>query len=352
MKNTTAKIIVGGIVCLFILGSFAAIGNGKGNAISDAHHALLKKGISYYKTIRANHGIDKSQQMLKVWFLKQPSVKKVTIENRDMTIEFNDGHEVVILGHTEIKGKATWGKPAGTPGNGPPSSGGGGSTTVTQVPNSKKALILDPFVWEGGVFDNPSLMSDVENNLTAAGYTYTYLKNDKVTLSVIEYDLANYGVIYNRGHGGTSGKTVIISTGEAWTSDTTTKYSNEYNNGEIVEVSISASDGYHYFIAYTPKLIQDHYTNLPNSLVYMESCESMKFSNMGDAYVGAGAGAYMGWDKSVTVTYGDSTADTSFQMFSTGSSVDDVANAFGPDPSTHANLKYVGAGDLGLVMPS
>ncbi len=352
MKNTTAKIIVGGIVCLFILGSFAT-GSGKGNAISDAHHALLKKGISYYKAIRTNHGIDESQQMLKVWFLKQPSVKKVTIENRDMTIEFNDGHEVVILGHTEINGKATFGKPSNLGhGHGHGGSGGGG-TTVTSTPNSPKALILDPFDWEGGVFHNPGLMSDVKNDLQNAGYSSTYLKNTQVTLSVIENDLAQYGVIYNRGHGGVSGKTVIISTGEHWTNDIgSSKYVDEYNNGEIVEVSISGPNGYEYFIAYTPKLIQDHYTNLNNSLVYMESCESMKFSDMGDAYVGAGAGAYMGWDKSVTVTYGDDSANKSFQMFSQGSSVDDVANAFGPDPSTHANLKYVGAGDLGLVMPS
>ena len=350
MKYGTTKMVVGGVVFLFILAGLG--GSVNGNNISDAHHALLKKGMAYYQNVRANHGIDDSQQMLKVWFLKQPSVKKVSLANRDMTVEFNDGHKVVILGHME--NQATWGKPSGTPGHGGHGGGGGGGggTTVTQTPGSKKALILDPFDWEGGVFHNPDLMNNVEGYLQSAGYTYTYLKNSQVTLSVIENDLAQYGVIYNRGHGGTSGRTVIISTGEAWTSSTTSTYSTEYNNGEIVEVSISASDGYHYFIAYTPKLIQDHYTNLPNSLVYMESCESMKASNMGDAYVGAGAGAYMGWDKSVSVTYGDSTADTSFQMFSTGSSVDDVANAFGPDPSTHANLKYAGAGDLGLVMPS
>ena len=351
MDNKIRMLVVGGIVALVI---FGGLGNnfGKANAIGDAHHALLKKGIAYYKTIRASHGIDQAQQILKAWFLKQPSVKKVTIQNHDMTVEFTDGHKVVILGHTE---QATFGKPAGTPGNGPPSSGGGsGGTTVTSVPNSNKALILDPFEWEGGVFSNPDLMSAVENDLQNAGYTYTYLANDKVTLSVIENDLATYGVIYNRGHGGTSGNTVVISTGEAWTSDTTTKYSTEYNNDEIVEVAIQDLNGnYHYFIAYTPKLIQDHYTNLPNSLVYMESCESMKFSNMGDAYVGAGAGAYMGWDKSVSVSYGDDSTNTIFDMLCLqGKSVDDVVNAIGPDPSTHANLKYVGDGSLGLVMPS
>ncbi len=346
MKNKMKMLVVGGVVFALF---FAGVGGANGNA-GDAHHALLKKGISYYQAARANHGIDQAQQMLKTWFLKQPSVKKVTMQNHDMTIEFKDGHKVVILGHTE---QATFGKPAGTPGNGPPSGGsGGGSTTVTSIPNSKQALILDPFKWEGGVFDNPSLMSAVEQDLQNAGYTYKYLSDTQVTLSVIENDLATYGVIYNRGHGGTSGNTVIISTGEEWTGDTTTKYSTEYNNDEIVEVAISASDGYHYFIAYTPKLIQDHYTSLPNSLVYMESCESMKFSNMGDAYVAAGAGAYMGWDKSVSVTYGDDSTNTIFDMLSTGSSVDDVVNAIGPDPSTHANLEYVGDGGLGLVASS
>ncbi len=348
MKNKMKMLVVGGIICLFFL---TGIGGAIGNA-GDTHHALLKKGIAYYKTIRAKHGIDEAQQMLKAWFLKQPSVRKVTIQNRDMTIEFKDGHKVIILGHTE----ATFGKPPGTPGNGPPSSGGGGSsgTTVTSIPDSKKALILDPFDWEGGTFHNPDLMNTIEGYLQSAGYSYTYLSNEQVTLSVIENDLANYGVIYNRGHGGTSGRTVIISTGERWTDTTTTQYADEYNNGEIVEVSIQDLNGnWHYFIAYTPKLIQNHYTNLPNSLVYMESCESMKFSSMGDAYVAAGAGAYMGWDKSVTVTYGDESADTSFNMFCLqGKSVDDVANAIAPDPSTHANLKYVGLGSLGLVMPS
>ena len=351
MNNWKKTLVVGGIVCLFF---FAGIGGANGSA-GDAHHTLLKKGIAYYKAIRANRGIDEAQHMLKAWFLKQPSVKKVSIENKDMTIEFNDGHKVIILGHTEEQ--ATFGKPS-NPGNGHGhSGGGGGGTTVTAIPNSKKALILDPFEWEGHYsgyedFSNPSLMSNVEGYLQSAGYTYTYLKNTQVTLSVIENNLATYGVIYNRGHGGTSGRTVIISTGEHWTSTTPDDYPFEYNNGEIVEVSISGPTGYAYFIAYTPKLIQDHYTNLPNSLVYMESCESMKFSTMGDAYVAAGAGAYMGWDKSVTVTYGDDSTNTIFNMLSTGSSVDDVANAIGPDPSTHANLKYTGLGSLGLVMPS
>ncbi len=341
-------LLVGGIVCLFFLA-----GIGGANVNGDEHHALIKKGIAYYQTIRAKHGIDDAQQMLKAWFLKQPSIKKVSISNRDMTVEFKDGHKVVILGHTEEK---TFGKPS-NPGHGNGGGGGdsGSGTTVTSVPGSKKALILDPFDWEGGAFHNPDLMTTIEEYLQSAGYTYTYLKNTEVTLSVIENDLASYGVIYNRGHGGTSGKTVIISTGEHWTDTTTTTYSYEYNNGEIVEVSISGPNGYEYFIAYTPKLIEDFYGNnkLPNSLVYMESCESMKFTNMGDAYVAVGAGAYMGWDKSVTVNYGDDSADTSFNMFCLqGKSVDDVANAIGPDPSTHANLKYVGLGSLGLVMSS
>ena len=341
--------MVGGIVCLFFLA-----GVGGANMNGDIHHALLKKGIAYYKTIRAKHAFSEAQQMLKAWFLKQPSVSKVIIQNKDMTIEFKDGHKVIILGHTEEK---TFGKPS-NPGNGHGHGGGGGGTTVTSIPNSNQALILDPFEWEEHytgyeAFSNPTLINTIEGYLQSAGYTYTYLKNTQVTLSVIENNLANYGVIYNRGHGGTSGRTVIISTGEHWTDTTTTTYSYEYNNGEIVEVAISGPTGYEYFIAYTPKLIQNHYNNLPNSLVYMESCESMKFSTMGDAYVAAGAGAYMGWDKSITVTYGDDSADTSFNMFCLqGKSVDDVANAIGPDPSTHAKLKYVGDGSLGLVMPS
>jgi len=340
-------LFVGGIVCLFFLA-----GIGGANLNGDEHHALLKKSIAYYQTIRAKHGIDDAQQMLKAWFLKQPSVKKVGISNRDMTVEFKDGHKVIILGHTEEKTFGKPSKPGHGHGHGGSGGGGGGGTNVTSVPTVKNALILDPFDWEGGVFHNPDLINTIEGYLQHAGYNCIYLKNNQVTLSVIEHNLSNYGVIYNRGHGGTSGKTVIISTGEHWTDSTPIKYSTEYNNREIVEVMISGPTGWEYFIAYTPKLIQNHYNNLPNSLVYMESCESMKSSTMGDAYVGAGAGVYMGWDKSVTVVYGDDSADTSFNMFCQGKSVDDIANAIGSDPSTHANLKYVGDGSLGLVMPS
>jgi len=340
MKAFIKKLVVGGIICILFLG----LGN-----ISAADTAeVVKKGIAYYQAIRAKHDLDTSLQMLEKWFLEQPMVKKVEIANKDLTVEFNNGHKVVILAHTEEK---TWGKPDKPPGRGKPTK----TKPTTHTPTSNKAILLDPFEWEGSVpgyevFSNPELINNITVNLQSIGYTVEYYKNDQVTVSFLETALADKGVIYNRGHGGTSGRTVIICTGERWTSDTTTKYAEEYNNGEIVEVWIYCN-GYQAFIAYTPKFIQNHYSNLPDSLVYMESCQGLRTTTMAKAYIAAGAESYMGWTNDVTVVYGDESADKSFSMFAQGKSTSEVAAAIDKDPSTGAQLKYYGAADLGLVIP-
>jgi hypothetical protein len=326
MRKVYATIITGILVFSFV--SFAA---------APDHDQIITSGLHSFNAWKAQgieHG--KALGLLKQFYLK--AGMQVYLENSDLAVIGYGQKSVLLLGESDTLGstltstQALFGKP---PSGNPPNT----------WPTQSTAILLDPFEWQGGVFSNPELFNAIKSDLQSAGYSTTYYKNTQVTISLIETKL-DTGVVFNRGHGGYDSSTgmVIICSGERWNSS---KYTYEQSHGWVIRAYISHNGQYYDFFTYTPGLISNYYSDLPNSLIYMESCEGLKNSSMADAWTGTGAGAYMGWTKSVLVVDGDNAAEENFHdLCINGLSVSQVvAKGYS---SVGARLRYVGTGTLGL----
>ncbi len=329
MKKVHAVVLTG-ILVLFIASAAAA----------PDHTQVVTDGLQHFKAWKAQ-GLEHGHAfgLLKQYY--QRAGMQVYSEGFDMTVIGYGAKSVLLLGEPGTLGSSSF----DTTFFKPPSGGGCGSPTTW--PTNSSAILLDPFEWQGGVFRNPGLFNAIKSDLQSAGYSVNYCKNTQVTISLIESQL-DKGVVFNRGHGGYDSSThsVVICSGERWSEN---KYTTEQANGWVIRAWIEHNGQYYDFFTYTPGLISNYYSDLPNSLIYMESCEGLKNSSMADAWLGAGAGAYMGWTKSVTVVYGDSTAEENFNdLCINGLSVCECTGKGYRDPYTAARLQYKGTARLGL----
>jgi hypothetical protein len=315
----------------------------------DYYDRVISRGLQNFdqSMIRGASAEDALRE-LESWYNAQPEVDWAKAIGSDMTVKFKDGFYIVVL---EIGiPEEFWGRTGIGGGTGniqyPPLQMG------TKTPTKKTAILLGPYEWQFGKGPIPR----IKDVLEGIGYNCRVLWNEEVDVRCIEQELAE-GVIFNFGHGGggihqdpDNGEEVtVISTGERWTDQTPYKYPAEYQNFEIVCTLISHEG--EYFVAYTPYLINRHYGygSLPNSLVYMESCNGMHHPSLGEAYRRAGAGAYLGWTESVTVYHGNNWAAKDFDYFCGGYNVEQVRQKTPGDFSTGAELAYVGDGMLTLT---
>ncbi|HIH96446.1 MAG TPA: hypothetical protein HA348_03005 [Thermoplasmata archaeon] len=343
------------IIALIVLASLSPF-----FIVGEAGGAPFPKNLKYYdkvisqglqnfdqSTIRGV-SVEDALKELESWYNTQLEVDWAKAIGNDMTVKFKDGFYIIVLeiglpeefwGIEEIRG----GK-EGIPS--PPLQMG------TRTPAKKTAILLGPYEWQFGKGPIPH----IKDALEGIGYNCRVLWNEEVDVRCIERELVE-GVLFNFGHGGggihhdpDNGEEVtVISTGERWTDQTPYKYPTEYQNFEIVCTLISHEG--EYFVAYTPYLINRHYGygSLPNSLVYMESCNGMHHPSLGDAYRRAGAGAYLGWTESVTVYHGNRWAAKDFDYFYGGYNVEQVRQKTSRDFLTGAELAYVGDGTLTLT---
>ncbi|MBU7018899.1 MAG: hypothetical protein HXS44_15425 [Theionarchaea archaeon] len=305
-------------------------------AVAPDHTQIVTGGLDKFVAWKAQgmeHG--KALGLLKQFYLD--AGMEVYLDNSDMIVIGYGDKSALLLGEPDTLGS------------------GRDDTTLSAVPlgasppntwpTDNSAVLLDPFQWQGGVFSNPALFSAITSDLQDAGYSVSYYKNTQVTISLIETKLDS-GVVFNRGHGGYDSSTgqVMICSGERWSS---TRYVYEQSQGWVVRAYILHLGVYYDFFTYMPGLISNYYSNLPNSLIYMESCEGLRNTTMANAWTGRGAGAYMSWTKSVLVVDGDEAAEENFHdMCINGLSVSEVvAKGY---KSVGARLSYSGTGTLGL----
>ena len=284
-------------------------------------------------------------------------VSDVTEFGEDITVYFKDGRTSVIIGST------FFGRPNTPPGLlkkedpvDPPEP-----TPVEFYPGDLTAIILDPFEWEGSVFSNPALIASITADLESEGYTVEYYANsvdpeDNLFGLNEMKTIMNKGVVYNRGHGGVAGDgNVVVLTNECYDDSTPGSYPDDYADGLIYQCWIRDLQGYiHGKICYTPAFVTTYYSEdntMPNSLVYMETCSGLANPTMADAWTSVGAGSYLGWSGTVSVTGGDTAAQQNFQDLTVGdmSVVDTVTST--PTDGRGRNkvvLGFEGLSDLGL----
>jgi len=219
--------------------------------------------------------------------------------------------------------------------------------------SDKTALILNPSEYLYGRLH----CRKITRNLERIGYTVIYKGNEEVDLELMKTDL-EVEIIYMNTHAGywdTDGDqnpdSVVIATGEHWTDDTNTKYAFEINNSMVVKGLVGDTE----FVCFTPFFIEYYYGNdsLPNSLVYMATCEASYDDSMAESFLSAGAEAYMGWSGSTVFWTNSITSSQAFRLFKRGISVEQVCNRIRYGGVYNflfrSKMTYYGNGDLTII---
>jgi hypothetical protein len=190
-------------------------------------------------------------------------------------------------------------------------------------------------------------------SLLKKDYTITYLANEAVDLSFVRHNLSR-DIVYMNTHAGYfdidgdhQSDAVVIATGEHWTNDTEQKYSFEYQNKMIVKGMVGDTS----FIAFTPAFIDYYYEpeKFPDSLVFMATCYAAYDTSMAQAFLDAGASAYVGWSQD-TIFWTNSWASVhALRLFAHGLTVQQVCTLIRSGGFYnwlfHSKLVYFGDGD-------
>jgi hypothetical protein len=306
-----------------------------------SNEKIIEEGLAEYNKLSKSYGRQNALKPLTDWFNRQPEVGSARLNGNDITVYFRDRTSVILLDLDIIA----------------ETLGSGLASATIGKPTEGTAIITDALEWQG--WSPASIISPIIQDLTSAGYAVTYVKNEQADLRFIENN-HNKGVIYHRGHGGVfedinGNKIVVLQTGERWVDkDGDGKpdgHEYEYGQGWIFKGGISHGGTTYYFICYGPGLIENYYSNLPYSLVYMTSCDGTYNPTMANAYLGAGAGAYVGWNNPVTVNHGNNWAKEDFHMFCINSyTVQQVVDNTPRDSFPYfAKLTHYGDGSLTLI---
>jgi hypothetical protein len=133
-------------------------------------------------------------------------------------------------------------------------------------------------------------------------------------------------------------------TGAVATSDRYNQYQypGEQLSDSVARIKVNGTF-YEYF-GLTPKFIQNMCGRFSATTILAMGCFTMSSTDMAQAFVEKGAGAFVGWDKGVLAAYTDtvfaSLLGFVLQGKSISYSVNQVMQTFGSDPSYQARLHY------------
>lgn len=226
---------------------------------------------------------------------------------------------------------------------------------LTMVEN-KNVLLLAPYLWE--------FVADLkyfQKLFNSIGYSTEYFYNENETDQNITVEtfktLDKYGVIIISTHGGAGfwnwAFPTAISSGEhtSW-SKSVGIYRDDIRYSRITPfVWTNSAKGSYYGIR--PNFFKHYLSQSSPGLIYMGACDSLRFSDMADAFNEKDY-TYFGWDKPVHTIYTDSTSTALFsamvnQAKTTQGAFTAIQPEYGTDPDTDAKLKFQGKEDLTLV---
>lgn len=133
-------------------------------------------------------------------------------------------------------------------------------------------------------------------------------------------------------------------TGAVATSDRYNQYQypGEQLSDSVARIKVNGTF-YEYF-GLTPKFIQNMCGRFSGTTILAMGCFTMSSTDMAQAFVQKGAGAFVGWDKGVLAAYTDTVFASLLGLVLQGKSisysVNQVMQTFGPDPSYQARLHY------------
>jgi hypothetical protein len=211
------------------------------------------------------------------------------------------------------------------------------SNSINMV-GSLRALVMSPFQKDMehhkiSVLNPYHILQDSQDPVFVVD---PLMLNDIITVGDFK-KLSNYGVIYLFTHGGRNPSTkepsIVLS--ERVTLLKRLKYLALYRDSVVtttpVLMEFSGSTitfkPHDRIFAITPEFIREHVSNLPNTLVFTSMCYGMNSDALGQAFINAGAGAFVGYNSETGTKYAASIANSVFVDLVSGSTLEEAVDA-------------------------
>jgi hypothetical protein len=314
-------------------------------------------------------------QQQREFLLKQPEVSDVTLMKGNMFVKFTDGYELLMLMGQDNLGSDT--SPLAiqlspstitkTPTITQPTEivKEPSTNTITPVydvlipgnilpllqmcaPKSNKAMIFDCLEDDANVI-SPKISVQAKNDLSIMGYIPTMKLNNNASLATAaSIDDGEYGVVLLRGHGGVFGSDFAFLVRPWYTNPP--PMNSGYTGTIVCSAYNHAAGATQYGYAITGQFASTYWTNkaFPGTMFFLESCHGADpgaLPGMPTWTVNHGAGAWLGWNDSVSFYCGDNGTDLFFEKMKARKSVSEALAAVSatgcrpPDLTVHPSSK-------------
>jgi hypothetical protein len=199
-------------------------------------------------------------------------------------------------------------------------------------------------------YPDPAFVNSVREAAQNAGYGFDYYPPASATVDLFSKlpDLG-YSIIILRMHG-----TGVVRTDPSWivTADlySGSQYLGDQLLGRVGDASVNGTQ----YLAVTPSFISDSMCGrFSGTLILAMFCESGQYSSLAEAFLGRGAGYYVGWNATVTVSHTDQAFSSLTDLLLSGmplsQSIEKVMTTVGPDPTYGAGLISYSQGSFSLA---
>jgi hypothetical protein len=192
-----------------------------------------------------------------------------------------------------------------------------------------RALVLEPFATQLGY--GPSAGADVASALAAAGFSVDVMRDDQVTVPVMQ-SMSQYSVVYLETHSQTVDNHGFILTGDQDSTDyTAMRRDCAASNPSYCALmqGFAGHDASHLYNAITDRFIQDDLAGtFPNStIVFINGCNLLAAPSFWNALAAKNTATLVSWDDDVDSAVTAPSAALFFKDMAQGMSVADAVAA-------------------------
>jgi hypothetical protein len=210
---------------------------------------------------------------------------------------------------------------------------------------ARRAVIVDQL---SVTAPNPEFAASATRMLVAAGYDVHYVRGEDVTVDFYrELPSSGYSLVILRSHSA-SRRTVEGVDSTAATIFTSEAFDQERHAAAGARLGVvEYDDGTPgRFFGVRPEFIEQDARGRfgASTVVVLMGCSGLRSARMAQAFVRRGAGTFVSWDRSVSVTETDRATLALLGQLARGAAVRDAVAAamtgVGPDPESGARLTY------------
>lgn len=167
--------------------------------------------------------------------------------------------------------------------------------TCTELKN-RKILLWIPMDTKWGEYDEVKIMKQVVKAEDNLDIELNIVSDEKATANVLK-NLDEYGMVIFASHGHNA---EWLMTGETYKADMTSETKKALLNEEERIITLVNKKGVDDYYGVTPKWFDKNVkNNMPGTIVYNNSCGSIKTDAMWDVFKSKGASTYLGYDGNV-----------------------------------------------------